>query len=466
MTIQDTFRRLQDGAAQYTLTTAEQRIQRLDALWKSLLKHREAFNKAAFEELRMDEEGVMGQMMMVQGEIEFARKNLAKWMKPRRVKNSSATMLKKCYVRPQAKGVVLNISTWNAPICISFVPAIAALAAGNTVCIKPSELAPGSAEVIRQVVADAFDPSEVACVVGGVEESTQLLALPFNHIYYTGGHRVGQIVMKAAADHFAGITLEMGGKNPIIIDATADIEDAAQKSVWGRLVNGGQGCVNPDYVLVESSVAESYSAKVLQYIQSMYNSDGNGLENSPYLPCLINEQQTQRVVDLIEDAKSKGAKVLTGGVANVDKRYVEPTVLTNVSEDMEIMRNEIFGPVICILPYTTREEAVRIANIRKKSLSLYIYSRNRDNIDYFIANTESGGLCINHNVVHAGSNPNLPFGGINASGIGRIGGYRGFIEMSNERGILEQPLGWRNFNINFPPYTKFFKRAIRAPFKD
>ncbi len=465
MTIAESFAALRDGAERYSQTTAQERLERLDAMWAALLDYKPRLMEAAYNELRLDEEGVLGQMMMVKSEVDFAKKHLAQWMKPRRVKGSAATMGKKCYVRPQAKGVVLNLSTWNAPICIGFVPAVAALAAGNTVFLKPSELAPYTADILKELVDKAFDPSEMTAVNGGAETAAELLKQPFNHIYYTGGQRVGSIVMKAAADHFAGVTLEMGGKNPIIVDASADLKNAAQKSIWGRLVNGGQGCVNPDYVVIEESVCDEYVTHLTGFIESMYNADGKGLENSAYLPCLINEQQTRRVEALIEDAKNKGATVRFGGESNTANRYVSPTVLTNVSEDMDIMHNEIFGPVICIVPWKTREEAVEIVNRRSRSLSLYIYSRNQDNIEYFTTHTKSGGMCVNHNVVHAGTNPHLPFGGINASGIGRIGGYRGFIEMSNERGVLVQPLGLRDFNVNFPPYTNFFRKMIRSGIK-
>ncbi len=465
MTIENTFKHLQAGAQHYALTTAEERLQRLDAMWQGLLECKGQLVEAAYHELRVDEEGVLGQMMMVKAEVDFAKKHLARWMKPRRVRNSSATIGKKCYVRPQAKGVVLNLSTWNAPICISFVPAIAALAAGNTVCIKPSELAPETAELIAQMVDRTFDAAEVAAVTGGVEAASELLQQPFNHIYYTGGQRVGSIVMKAAADHFAGVTLEMGGKNPTIIDASADIRDAARKTAWGRLVNSGQGCVCPDYVVIEQSVMEEFVTHLAGFIESMYNSDGKGLAQSTYLPVLINDQQYQRVESLVEDARSKGASVRFGGSGDAQTRFYSPTILCDVSEDMTVMQQEVFGPLIAIVPFQSREQAVEIVNRRRKSLSLYIFSRNRDNIEYFTQRTESGGLCINHNVVHAGTNPNLPFGGVNQSGIGRIGGYRGFIEMSNERGVLEQPLGWRDFNVNFPPYTSFFRKMIRAGIK-
>ncbi len=465
MTIEETFNQLRAGSEQFRLTTAEERLQRLDAMWQGLVDCRPQLVKAAYNELRVDEEGVLGQMMMVKAEVDFAKKHLAKWMKPRRVKNSSATIGKKCYVRPQAKGVVLNLSTWNAPICISFVPAIAALAAGNTVCIKPSELAPETAELIGGLVNKTFDPSEVAAVNGGAEVSQELLRQPFNHIYYTGGQRVGSIVMKAAADHFAGVTLEMGGKNPTIIDATADIKDAARKTAWGRLVNSGQACVSPDYVVIEESVCDEFIGHLSAFIESMFDSDGKGLANSPYLPVMLNDQQYQRVEGLVEDATSKGASVRFGGSGDATSRFYSPTILSDVTEDMTIMHQEVFGPIVAVIPFKTREEAVEIVNRRRKSLSLYIFSQDKDNIEYFTQRTESGGMCINHNVVHAGTNPHLPFGGINASGIGRIGGYRGFIEMSNERGVLEQPLGWRDFNVNFPPYTKFFRKMIRAGIK-
>ena len=447
-------------------TTAEQRIARMKALWEATAERKEDLFKAAHNERGTHDLDMAAELVMLKSEVDFISKNLAKWMKPEKVKNSLATMGKRCEIRRQSKGVVLNMAAYNAPTAESFIPLLAAVAAGNACAIKPSELAPESAQIIQEIVNKAFPADEAEVFQGGVEVAKELLALPFDHIYYTGGTAVGKIVMKAAADNLASITLEMGGKNPVIIDETAKLENAATKLAWGRVMNAGQVCIAPDYAVVHDSVKEEFQTLISEKINALYNSDSAGLDKSPYVPRIINERHTKRIKALLDDALKKGATLVSGGDVNIKDNYIEPTILTDVTEDMDIMQEEVFGPILCVLGYKTREEVLSHIAPRTNSLALYIYSTNDENIEYFLANTSSGSAVVNNNCVQSGTNPRLPFGGIGNSGMGRIGGYEGFRTMSNERSVVHQPLDrFRDFLIQLPPYSDRYKGMIMKGIK-
>ncbi len=442
-------------------STAAERTAKLKKLWECLAARKEDLFAAGKEERGCHEVDVAAEMVMIKGELDFMVKNLAKWVKPQKVKGSLATMGKRCEIRYQSKGVVLNISAYNAPTAECFVPMIAAIAAGNSVAIKTSEYAPASAQIVEEITHAALPRDEADVFQGAADVAQELLALPFNHIYYTGGNAVGKIVMKAAAEHFASITLEMGGKSPVIIDQSAQLENAATKLAWGRVMNAGQVCIAPEYVIVHESCYDEFCELIAQKINELYNSDGKGLDKSVYVPRIINERHHGRITGLISDAIEKGAKVVCGGASNAEDRYIEPTVLTNVSEDMNIMQEEVFGPVLCVIPYKEREEVLELISKRPDPLASYIYSTDKESIEYFLTNTSSGSAVVNSNCVQSGTNPNLPFGGVGASGMGRIGGFRGFQEMSNARSIVHQPLDkLRDMLIMLPPYSDRYKNLI------
>jgi aldehyde dehydrogenase (NAD+) len=436
--VQTAFDRLAANAHAFSRTTAAQRCERIAALLQMLLDRREQAFEAGKIELGLSETDVIGQLIIVKAEADFALKHLAEWVRPKHVPNSIMMLGKKAYIQYEPKGVVLNLSTWNAPLAIGLVPAIAAIAAGNTVLLKPSELAPQSAALLSEIVAAAMPDNEFAVAEGGPEVAEQLLTLPFNHIYYTGGQRVGRIVMRAAAEHFAGVTLEMGGKNPVFIDESADIKDAARKIAWGRLSNAGQVCIAPDYVLVKKAVADQFLQSIATEIPRMYNADNQGFEKSPDFPRVVNQTHFARVQGLIDDAVAKGARVVLGGASNPATRFIPPTVLTDVTADMRVMQEEIFGPVLPVMAYTDLDQAMARVRHREKPLALYVYAKDRGVIDAVLAGTSAGSTVINHNMVQSGTNPHLPFGGVNGSGMGRVGGHRGFLEFSNARSVVEE----------------------------
>jgi aldehyde dehydrogenase (NAD+) len=442
------------------LTTAEQRADKIRRLLKATLDARPAILEAGYKELRLAPTDIDAQLLMLKTEGEFIARNLADWMAPQPIQGSLMTLGKKSYVRYEPKGVVLHLSTWNAPIAEAFVLAFGAVAAGCPFVLKPSELAPHSAQLLADIVAGTFADDELAVVQGAAEAATSLLALPFNHIFYIGGHGVGRIVVRAAAEHFATVTLEMGGKNPVIIDASADIEEAGRKIAWGRVCNAGQVCLAPDYALVHESVVPAFVAALSKSMTAMYNADGKGFDKSAELPRIVNRRHFDRIKGLLDDALAKGAKLEFGGQTDGDDLFIAPTILSNVTEDMRIMREEIFGPILCVVPFSKREDAIATIRRRPKPLGSYIYAKDREAIDWYLARTTSGSTVVNHNVIQSGTNPHLPFGGVNASGIGRIGGRYTFLECSNARAVVEEgpPVG--DPNIMFPPYSDKYKQMI------
>lgn len=454
------FQQLKANARNIRHTTAKERADKLRKLLDAVLAHREEIREVVREELKLADTDTDAQLLMVKAEAEFIIQRLSRWMAPDSIKGSLMTLGKKQYVQYEPKGVVLHLATWNAPYAISLVPAMGALAAGNTVCLKPSELAPKSSALIKRIVESVYTPEEFAVVEGGADVAQELLAQPFNHIFYVGGHQVGQIIMKAAAEHFASVTLEMGGKNPAIIDASADIDGAARKIAWGRISNCGQVCIAPDYVLVHESVREAFADKLQQALESMYNADGEGFQNSPYYPRIINDRHFQRVKSLIDDARDKGANIRFGGETDAGDRYIAPTVIDDVSEDMRIMEEEIFGPAITLQPFKTREEVLETIERRPKPLSLYVFSEDEDDIDFYLSNTTSGNSVVNNNVVQSGTNPHLPFGGVNASGIGRIGGWNTFAEASNQRSVMREGPPITDPDLTFPPYDDKYRKMV------
>jgi aldehyde dehydrogenase (NAD+) len=454
------FARLAAKAPALRETTAAQRADKIRRLFKAIMDARPAILAAGKKELRLVDLDIDAQLLMVKSEADFIARNLSKWMQRQEVDGTLMSVGKKCYIQYEPKGVVLHVSTWNAPIAEAFVPAFGAIAAGCTFCLKPSELAPLSAQVLADIVSKVLPEDEFAVVQGAADVAQELLRQPFNHIFYIGGHGVGRIIMKAAAEHFATVTLEMGGKNPAIVDQSADIEDAAKKISWGRVCNAGQVCLAPDYALVHESVKDKFVDALGKAMTAMYNADGQGYQKSEYLPRIVNARHFQRIKSLIDDAVTKGAKVEHGGQTSEADLFIAPTILSNMKPEMRIMTEEIFGPVICVLPFSQREDVPREIGKRPKPLGSYIFAKDREAIDWFLNHTTSGSSSVNHNLIQAGINPRLPFGGANASGMGRLGGQFTFMECSNARAVVEDGPGIGDPDMMFPPYSKKYRDAI------
>jgi aldehyde dehydrogenase (NAD+) len=454
------FDRITALAPKLAQTTAAERVEKIRRLMATTLKYRAEIHETGRLERGLSPPDVDGELVMLKFEADFIARNLEGWMTPKRAEPSLMTLGKKCYVHYEPKGRVLVLPSWNAPYVIGFLPVFGALAGGNAIVLKPSELAPHSSALVARIVRETFPDGDVTVVEGGAETAQALLASPFNHIFYIGNNTVGRYVMKAAADHFASVTLEMGGKNPSIVTQNADVEDAALKTSWGRMCNAGQACIAPDYVLVHESVAQRYAEALVKEVTAMYNPTGAGFDKNPEFPRIINARHFERIRNLLEDARAKGARFLVGGDTRAEERYIAPTVVTNVTDDMKLMQEEIFGPVIAIVPYKTREEVVQKIAGRDKPLALYIFSKDEQEQQWFLRHTTSGSTVMNHNVVQSGTNPYLPFGGVNSSGIGRMVGWNTFNECSNARAVVEEGPPVIDPRTMFPPLTDKYKQQL------
>ncbi|WP_194774842.1 aldehyde dehydrogenase family protein [Pararhodonellum marinum] len=462
--VDETFNLQKTYALERRNSSHEDRIRPLQKLKDWILSHKEDIAKAMYADFRKPGPEVeLTEIYMVLGEINHAIKHLEGWMKRQKVKTPLTMTGSKSYIYHEPKGVSLIIAPWNYPFNLALCPLVSALAAGCTVILKPSELTPHTSALLRRIMEEIYDKELVAVVEGGVEAAQLLLKKPFDHIFFTGSPTVGKIVMKAASEHLSSVTLELGGKTPVILDHGCDIKDAAEKICAGKFTNCGQTCIAPDYVLIPEFMLEEFVKVMGTTIQKMYGSK-KGIEASKDYARVVNEKHLGRLQDLLADATLKGAKVVFGGQVIEAENYMEPTLLTQVTEDMEVMKEEIFGPILPIQTYQNLEEIVPIINSRPKPLALYLFSESQFVIDHILTNTSSGGVCINDCAVHFFQNE-LPFGGVNHSGFGKSHGFYGFRAFSNEKGVFKQRVGFTSFKSLYPPYGFKGKKLTQALIK-
>ena len=358
--------------------------------------------------------------------------NLDEWMRPLDVP-SSLDPDDSAQILYEARGVCLILGPWNFPLGLVFGPLAAAVAAGNCCMVKLTDLCPATASVAGKIISEVFDEKEVALFEGEVDVATALLELPFNHIFFTGSTRVGKLVMAAAAKNLATVTLELGGKSPVIIDDGADVEKIAGELAGAKQFNGGQACICPDYVFVKESQKETLVNTFREKVkENLYNEDGNIKKEN--IAQIVNPQNFARVKGLFEDAVAKGACVAVGGELEEGDLTVHPTMLTDVTPDMAILQEEIFGPVLPVMTYDDLDEAIEYIERHDKPLALYVYSPDQNNIDRVLKRTSSGGVTVNGVFSHYLEN-NLPFGGVNGSGMGSYHGHFGFKAFSHERAV-------------------------------
>ncbi len=391
----------------------------------------------------------------VLSELSYILKQFKSWAKPRRVGLPLPQLPGSAWVQPEPLGVILIIGPWNYPFQLLISPLMGAIAAGNCAILKPSELAPATSGVVAALVKETFDPEYVAVVEGGVETAQALLAEKFDHIFFTGGSRVGQIVMEAAAKQLTPVTLELGGKSPCIVDKEINVEVTAKRIIWGKFLNAGQTCVAPDYLLVQEEIKPKLLPALQQVMAEFFGEDP---AQSPDFARIINERQFDRLGSLLP-----GEEILVGGETDRDSRYIAPTLLNNVSWDAPIMQEEIFGPLLPILTYKTLEEAIAQINARPKPLALYLFSRNQAIQDQVLAATSSGGVCLNDVFLQVAI-WGLPFGGVGNSGIGAYHGQTSFETFSHLKSVLKKPF-WLDLAWRYAPYAKkldFFKKMINA----
>lgn len=413
-------------------SSAATRKAKLASLKAAVERHADAIVAAVLDDTRKPETEIRTtEVMGVIGNIQRNIDNLEQWMTPTEI-TPSLNPADKAQIMHEARGVCLILGPWNFPLGLTFGPLAAAVAAGNCCMVKLTDLCPSTARIAGTIIREAFAENEVALFEGDVSVATALLAMPFNHIFFTGSTRVGKLVMAAAAKHLATVTLELGGKSPVIIDDGADIGKVAQDLASAKQFNGGQACICPDYVFVKadqkSRLIEAFRANVAA---NLYEGDAI---NKSKIAQIVNTTNFNRVKSLVDDAIAKGASIVSGGTLDAADLTVHPTMLADVTPDMAILQEEIFAPVLPVMTYDTLDDAIAYIEARDKPLALYIYGRNEANVEKILQRTSSGGVTVNGVFSHYLENQ-LPFGGVNQSGMGSYHGYFGFKAFSHERAI-------------------------------
>lgn len=396
-------------------------------------------------------EGFITDIAFVISEIKMMLKNLKKWNKPQRVPTPLVSKPAKSLLIPEPLGVVLVIAPWNYPVQLLLVPAAGALAAGNTVVMTPSEVSSATSQVLADLVPAYFDTSAVALIEGGVAETTALLEQRFDHIFYTGNGTVGRIVMTAAAQHLTPVTLELGGKSPVIIDESANLAVAARRIAWGKWLNAGQTCVAPDYILVKDTVKPMFVDELGKAIRDFYGSDP---ETSESYGRIISDRHFTRLRHLMT-----GGRTIIGGESSSDDRYIAPTVLTDIDLQSPLMKEEIFGPLLPVIPVHSIDEAISFITARPHPLALYVFAERKAVVDEVLNRTTAGGVTVNGTLMHL-TNPHLPFGGVGESGLGGYHGEAGVRLFQHMKPVLIR--GTRlDPSLAYPPYTERKKKIFR-----
>ncbi len=450
--INERFEAVKAKSIQLRYAPINERRKKLKQLKKWILKNRISIENAVYKDLQKPAlETEINELFVVLTEIRTALSNLRNWAANRSIGSSLTYFGTNAYVYHEPKGACLIISPWNYPFQLAIAPLVSAIAAGNTIMLKPSEVSRHTSELIEKMCHELFEENEICVVQGAVEETTTLLKLPFDHIFFTGSPQVGKIVMEAAAKNLTSFTLELGGKSPTIIDKSANIKDAAQKIAWGKWQNAGQVCIAPDYLFVHKDVRE-------QLIKELEDASKNIYGEKENYGGIINSHHFRRVNGIMEDAIANGATIEFGGDKSESELRFSPTLLSNVTTDMRILDEEIFGPIVPIMPYTELDEVVEFINHKPKPLALYVFSKSKKTIKEVQQRTSSGMLTINDTVLQFG-HPHLPIGGVNNSGIGKSHGHDGFIAFTNEKAVLKQPSRFTVIKMVYPPYSKL-KRFI------
>ncbi|HCY9788245.1 TPA: aldehyde dehydrogenase [Staphylococcus aureus] len=389
--------------------------------------------------------------------IKNARKELKNWTKTKNVDTPLYLFPTKSYIKKEPYGTVLIIAPFNYPFQLVFEPLIGAIAAGNTAIIKPSELTPNVARVIKRLINETFDANYIEFIEGGIEETQTLIHLPFDYVFFTGSENVGKIVYQAASENLVPVTLEMGGKSPVIVDETANIKVASERICFGKFTNAGQTCVAPDYILVHESVKDDLITALSKTLREFY---GQNIQQSPDYGRIVNLKHYHRLTSLLNSAQMN---IVFGGHSDEDERYIEPTLLDHVTNDSAIMQEEIFGPILPILTYQSLDEAIAFIHQRPKPLSLYLFSEDENATQRVINELSFGGGAINDTLMHL-ANPKLPFGGVGASGMGRYHGKYSFDTFTHEKSYIFKSTRLES-GVHLPPYKGKFK-YIKAFFKN
>jgi coniferyl-aldehyde dehydrogenase len=431
----------------------------LRELRNAIRGRREEFVQAISDDFggRAREETLLLEVFPLVDTIHHARRHLPQWVRPRPIPAGWQFLPGRARVLYQPIGVVGIIGAWNYPLLLSISPMVSALAAGNHVMLKPSELAPRTADLLARLIGDLFPQEYVSVVIGGPETGAAFASLPFDHLLFTGSTRVGKLIMRSASENLTPVTLELGGKCPALVHSDFPVRTAASRIMAGKLYNAGQTCIAPDYVLVHSDVREEFVRRASEAATAMYPN----LAANPDFTRIINREHYLRLRALVKDARSKGAEALevnpAGERLNEDNRVFPPVILCNVSDAMSVMREEIFGPVLPVVTYRSLDEAIEFVNARPRPLALYYFDHNSRRIESVLARTVSGGVTVNDTILHIAQN-DLPFGGVGPSGMGHYHGFDGFETFSKKKGIFLQS---RFTTLGFlrPPYGAFVRRV-------
>lgn len=440
--------------------SANERSRQLKGLADFIKENQKSIEEAAFRDFRKPAMEVRAmEVYPVLNELHHIRKNLKKWSRPETVSGGVKFAGAQSKIIKEPKGQVLVISPWNYPFNLSMIPLITAIAAGNSVILKPSEYSPYSSQLLYEFIDTVFDSREAAVVLGESSTAEALIEHPFNHIIFTGSSGIGRKVMRQASSNLSDITLELGGKSPALIDFDADINKAVSSIIWGKMANAGQTCVAPDYVLVPKNRKQEVVNALSEQIKTAYG-DATQIQNGNDYARIVNHRHFQRIMNLLNDALEKGAILAHGGENVESDRFIEPTIITDVPSDAAIREEEIFGPVLPVITYTSLEQAIDYINRRKSPLTIYAYTQNRDKADELAASIISGSVIIN-DFFGSYVNPNLPFGGINESGIGKLHGEYGFKALSNEKAVFHRKRGRNYGELLMPPYKRGRQKLAR-----
>ncbi len=457
-----TFQSLRTRSQKLRSEPVSARAGRLRKLESWLREHREQLAHAVYQDLHKPAMEVeTSELFPALMEISHALENLERWTAPIKIDAPLTFIGTRAEIRHEPKGVCLIIAPWNYPFNLCIGPLVSALAAGNAVLLKPSEMTPHTSAFIKVLVDEVFDKDLVSVAEGDAGVASELLKLPFDHIFFTGSPAVGKIVMHAAADRLASVTLELGGKSPAIVDATADLTDAAKRVAFGKFLNNGQTCIAPDYVIVEESVKSRFIELLTKQVSEVFGNGSKVSESTSDYGRIVNDRHFRRVDALVKDAITKGATPVLTGDFNEAAKFIPPTILTDITHDMLVMEEEIFGPVLPIVGVSDMSEAIELINSKPKPLGLYIFSDDKAYRRRVLLETSAGGVCINDCLLQF-AHPNLPFGGVNNSGIGKAHGHAGFLAFTNEKPVVKQRSGPANAYLFYPPYTSLKRKILNV----
>ncbi|MBW3041400.1 aldehyde dehydrogenase family protein [Prochlorococcus marinus] len=441
------FNQLQDLVLSGKTRQEKWRRKQLHALSDLVENHQQEILNALSKDLKKPPTEAFFEIIAIKQEIKLAQKNLRNWMRSKRINVPVSLKPAQAFIQPDPLGCILIIGPWNYPFSLTLQPLVGALAAGNTAVLKPSEHSPHVSSLIKKLIEKYFQPNIAQVIEGDGNIAADLLTKKFDHVFFTGGERIGKKVMEAAAKNLTPVTLELGGKSPAVVINGANLEVTARRIIWGKSLNAGQTCIAPDHLLVEQNLFDPLITNLKTSINDFY---GNTPLNSKHLGSIINQRQFNRLNNLVKQAESNG-QIIYGGDCNESEKRISPTLIKIENRDDPLMKEELFGPLLPILCIKSLEEAISDLKLLPKPLALYLFGGRDKDQEKVLSMTSSGGVCFNDVVLQAGI-PELPFGGVGSSGMGKYHGKSGFDNFTHYKSILKRPF-WLDLNFRYPPYS-------------